>query len=226
MTQTNSPADDDNVSRPKWHQSEWTWNMVDPGIISAPSFMNAFKYVWMDAKAKARRIARRDVAFVRNWQAVPIISEGKAKWALTFERRRFFMWCPVTCGFMDSLEDCKALVEHRYRKAVELHVRGDGKVQDRPMTTGEKTMTAVFKAVFDATSVLSERLHASHDVRPEGSAAGAAPAGGDGEVPAQPSEATRDGETQGSEAPENETSATGEAGATKETAQPVPGESP
>lgn len=139
---------------------------------------------WENTKNYWRTLFRRRVAWVRNWQATPMIANSKPVWLLTYERRRFMRWVPVLVAQVDTLDECFALVKHRRQAPVKFAMNDEGSV------TGTTTFNLNFKVSSDATD----------ELRPKDADYRAAAAGGSIKVRTAPAEETPDGSAQGGEA--------------------------
>lgn len=206
----------------------WNWSNagIDVRRIWMAPLFSTFGYLWRDSQALVRRALRRDRAYVRKWTAYPAILAGKPKWLLYYEKRRFFVYVPVIAAEVDSLEECKALMEHRYKPAVCLYAHGDGSVHEKPMDGDTYTLNVLFSTMLDATKVLSEKWSNDRaaDVRPESPDHGAATARGAGEAGAQTGEEARHGEAESSDPSQEQGASEREGCAIEKAARTVPAE--
>lgn len=156
-----------------------------------------------------RTLFRRRMMWVRNWQATPMIVDSKAKWMLTYERRRFLRWIPVQVAVVDTLDECFALVKHRRQEPMKFGMNDDGNV------TGTTTWKFNIKVDRDA----------SDELRPKGADHGATAAGGAGEESSESPETSWDRETKSRHSPQEQGADEREGWADQEAASEVSGDS-
>jgi hypothetical protein len=161
--------------------------------------------LWESTRSYWRTLFRHRVMWVRNWHATPMIVDSKAKWVLSYERRRFLRWIAVQAAVVDTLDECRALVKHRRQEPVKFPFDND---------TG---MTWNFNCKVN--------FNAPDELRPKGADHGAAAASGVGEVRTQAAEETQHGQAEGGNSSQEQVADEREGRTTEEIAGEVSGHS-